>query len=70
MREIEPIENGPLTKCRMQFLFFTEKTTISKFWLLRMPPPRYLSIPLTFLEHNVMGTSEIWLYDPTAIKHL
>ena len=54
MREIEPSE----VPYEVGF-FFTEKTTISKFWLPRMLPPyketkqnRLLSIALTFFEHG------------------
>ena len=32
------------------------------------PPPRYLSIYLTLLENNVTWSTEIWLYEPAAIK--
>ena len=51
-REIEPSE------VPYEVSFFTEKTTIFKFWLLRMLPPhkkqtnRHLSIALTFREHR------------------
>ena len=65
MREIEPSEMP-----NAGFLSLKKGQSRNFAFCVCSLPPRYLSFPLTLIEYNVTWSTEIWLYEPTAVKDI